>query len=163
MSTPENAVPKKKLKKWQIAALILLGLMVIGQFSGGNSTPSAQTIEEQRQKASDALTEKYAVEPAWYPRDYEEYSSNLAWRWGTSKETTCSYSSSSCWTVMVISKSGCTSSLYGEIKIFDSGDIQIDYTNDTTSSVSPMQKVKLTFDTFNEQAQTAQIGELRCY
>ena len=64
---------------------------------------------------------------------------------------------------MVISKSGCSSSLYGEIKIFDSSDIQIDYTNDSTSTVSPMQKVKLTFDTFNDQADSAQIGELKCY
>lgn len=164
MTTPENEMPKKKkLKKWQIFAIVIVGLMAIGQFSGGNSTPNAKTIEEQRQKASDELTEKYTVEPAWYPSDYSQFSDNLAWRWGTNKETSCSYSSGSCWSVMVISKTGCSSSLYGEIKIFDKSDIQIDYTNDTTSSVSPMQKVKLTFDTFNDQAQSAQIGELRCY
>lgn len=163
MNTPENALPKKKLKKWQIVVAVILGLMLIGMFSDRNSTPNAQLMEEQRQKASDALTDKYTVEPAWYPADYEEFSSNLAWRWGTNKETSCSYNSGSCWSVMVISKSGCSSSLYGEIKIFDSGNVQIDYTNDSTSSVSPMQKVKLTFDTFNEQAKTAQIGELRCY
>jgi hypothetical protein len=163
MSTSENASPKKKLKKWQIFVIVILGLMVIGQFSGGNSSPSTQSVEEQRQQASDDLTDKYTVEPAWYPADYNEYSSDLAWRWGTSKETKCSYGSGSCWSVMVISKSGCSSSLYGEIKIFDSSDIQIDYTNDSTSTVSPMQKVKLTFDTFNEQADSAQIGELKCY
>jgi hypothetical protein len=163
MTTPENALPKKKFKKWQIVLAVILGFMVIGMFSDRNSTPDAQLMEEQRQKASDDLTDKYTVEPAWYPADYEEFSSNLAWRWGTSKETSCSYSSGSCWSVMVISKSGCSSSLYGEIKIFDSGNVQIDYTNDSTSSVSPMQKVKLTFDTFNEQAKSAAIGELRCY
>jgi hypothetical protein len=163
MTTPENALPRKKFKKWQIVLAVILGFMVIGMFSDRNSTPNAQLMEEQRQKASDDLTDKYTVEPAWYPADYEEFSSNLAWRWGTSKETSCSYSSGSCWSVMVISKSGCSSSLYGEIKIFDSGNVQIDYTNDSTSSVSPMQKVKLTFDTFNEQAKSAAIGELRCY
>lgn len=163
MTTPEIPAPKKKLKKWQIVVIVLLGFMAIGVFSDTDSTPNAQKMEEQRQKASDALTDKYTVEPAWYPADYNEYSSNLAWRWGTSKETNCSYSSGSCWSVMVISKSGCSSSLYGEIKIFDSGDVQIDYTNDSTSTVSPMQKVKLTFDTFNEQARSAQIGELKCY
>jgi hypothetical protein len=163
MTTPEVPKPKKKIKKWQIVVIVLLGFMLIGMFSDNNSTPNAQLMEEQRQKASDELTDKYTVEPAWYPADYEEYSSNLAWRWGTSKETTCSYSSGSCWSVMVISKSGCSSSLYGEIKIFDSSDVQIDYTNDSTSTVSPMQKVKLTFDTFNKQAQSAQVGELKCY
>jgi hypothetical protein len=64
---------------------------------------------------------------------------------------------------MIISKEGCPRSLYGEIKIFDSSDVQIDYTNDSASTVSPMQKVKLTFDTFNDNASTAQIGELNCY
>lgn len=163
MTNPETPKTKKKLKKWQIVVIVLLGFMAIGAFTDNNSTPNAQLMEEQRQKASDALTDKYTVEPAWYPSDFNEFSSNLAWRWGTSKETDCSYSSGSCWTVMVIAKSGCSNSLYGEIKMFDSSDVQIDYTNDSTSTVSPMQKVKLTFDTFNEQARTAQIGELRCY
>ena len=163
MAIPETPKSKQKLKKWQIVVIVLLGFMAIGAFSGNDSTPNAQLMEEQRQKASDDLTDKYTVEPAWYPADYKEYSSNLAVRWGTSKETSCSYSSGSCWSLMVISKSGCSSSLYGEIKIFDSSGVQIDYTNDSTSTVSPMQKVKLTFDTFNEQAKTAEVGELKCY
>jgi hypothetical protein len=152
------------LKLWQKVFVVFIAYVLISTVSGlGNSKPDPLTIAEQTQKASDALADKYKVEPAWYPEGYQEFSSNLAWRWGTSKETTCSYSSGSCWSVMVIAKSGCSSSLYGEIKIFDSSDVQIDYTNDSTSSVSPMQKVKLTFDTFNDEAQTAQISELRCY
>ena len=152
------------LKLWQKVFVVFIAYVLISTVSGlGNSKPDPLTIAEQTQKASDALADKYKVEPAWYPEGYQEFSSNLAWRWGTSKETICSYSSGSCWSVMVIAKSGCSSSLYGEIKIFDSSDVQIDYTNDSTSSVSPMQKVKLTFDTFNDEAQTAQISELRCY
>lgn len=150
-------------KKRIMIPLIFVVLSIIGGVTGGESTPDSQKMQEQAQKASDELAGKYTVEPAWYPADYQQFSDNLAWRWGTNKETSCSYSSGSCWSVMVIAKSGCSSSLYGEIKIFDANDIQIDYTNDSTSSVSPMQKVKLTFDTFNEQAKTAQIGELRCY
>lgn len=169
MTSSENAIPKKKIKKWQIFLIVIVTLMIIGQFSGGNSgsgTLSAeeqQRVEEQTQKASDELVDKYKVEPAWYPKGFNEYSSDLAWRWGTNAETKCSYSSGSCWSVMIVSKYGCSSSLYGEIKIFDSNDVQIDYTNDSTATVSPMQKVKLTFDTFNEDASTAAISELRCY
>jgi hypothetical protein len=150
-------------KKRIMIPLIFVLLSLIGSVTGGDSTPDPQKVQEQAQKASDELADKYTAEPVWYPSDYTQYSDDLAVRWGTSKETTCSYSSGSCWSLMVISKSGCSSSLYGEIKIFDSSDVQIDYTNDTTSTVSPMQKVKLTFDTFNEQAKSAQIGELRCY
>lgn len=165
MTISENTPYKRRFKKWQIFLLVFVLLAIIGQVTGdkSGSNTSALTAEQQRQKASDELTEKYAVEPAWYPSDFTEFSNNLAWRWGIKAETNCSYSSGSCWSVMVIAKNGCPSSLYGEIKIFDTSDIQIDYTNDTTSTVSPMQKVKLTFDTFNKEASTAQIGDLSCY
>jgi hypothetical protein len=165
MTTPEAVPSKRRFKKWQVALLIFAVLAIIGQITGGNSGTGTSNLsaEQQRQKASDELTQKYQVEPAWYPDGFTEFSSNLAWRWGTKAETNCSYSSGACWSVMVISKSGCPSSLYGEIKIFDASDVQIDYTNDTTSTVSPLQKVKLTFDTFNKEAETAQIGELSCY
>jgi hypothetical protein len=166
MSTDNPYVKPWYKKKRFIIPIVFVTLSIIGNvYDGlsGSSSSNNLTMEEQRQKASDELTSKYAVEPAWYPDGFNEYSDNVAWRWGTSKETDCSYSSGSCWSVMVISKEGCPQSLYGEIKIFDSADVQIDYTNDTTSTVSPMQKVKLTFDTFNDNASTAQIGKLSCY
>jgi hypothetical protein len=64
---------------------------------------------------------------------------------------------------MIITKNGCSSSLYGEIAILDSAETQIDYTNDTASSVPPGQKVKLTFDSFNEQGRKARLTKLSCY
>jgi hypothetical protein len=42
MVQDENAVPKKKLKKWQIAAIALIVLAVIGQFTGGSDTSSTE-------------------------------------------------------------------------------------------------------------------------
>jgi hypothetical protein len=64
---------------------------------------------------------------------------------------------------MIITKNGCPTSLYGEIAILDNADTQIDYTNDTASSVLPGQKVKLTFDSFNEQSKKARLTKLSCY
>ena len=63
---------------------------------------------------------------------------------------------------MVITRDGCPSGIYAEIAILDKSGVQIDFTNDTTTRVLPKTKVKLTFDTFNEQAEKAQIGEIRC-
>jgi hypothetical protein len=166
MSTDTPYVKPWYKKKRFIIPIVFVALSIIGNLSDGlsGSSPSNDlTMEQQRQKASDELASKYTVEPAWYPDGFNEYSENVAWRWGTSKETDCSYSSGSCWSAIIISKEGCPNSLYGEIKIFDSSDVQIDYTNDTASTVSPMQKVKLTFDTFNDNASTAQIGKLSCY
>jgi hypothetical protein len=166
MSTDIPYIKPWYKKKRFIIPIVFVVLSVLGNLtSGSNSSSSSSnlTVEEQRQKASDDLANKYTVEPAWYPDGFNEYDGNLAWRWGTSKETDCSYSSGSCWSVMLIAKDGCPRSLYGEIKIFDSSDVQIDYTNDSASTVSAMQKVKLTFDTFNDNASTAQIGKFSCY
>ena len=46
MSQDESAVPKKKLKKWQIVALVVIVLAVIGQFTGGGDTSSTETATE---------------------------------------------------------------------------------------------------------------------
>ena len=130
--------------------------------ASGSSTDGGTNPYRSSDPNTDSLSD--TINNSWIPSGFTQYSDdkNLAWRWGTKKETNCSYSSASCWSMIVISNNGC-SSLYGEIKIFDSSDIQIDYTNDTTSTVSPLQKVKLTFDTFNDNASGALIGKLSCY
>ena len=46
MSQDENAIPKKKFKKWQIAVLVFIALAVIGQFTGGGDTSSTQKSPE---------------------------------------------------------------------------------------------------------------------
>jgi len=46
MSQDENAIPKKKFKKWQIAVLVVIVLAVIGQFTGGSDTSSTEKASE---------------------------------------------------------------------------------------------------------------------
>lgn len=145
-----------------LIVLILIGtfLMVKG-FKGKDFDPAK--AEQQRIIASNNLSDKYSAKPNWFPNGFSEYQEGIAWRWGSNKETNCSYSSGSCWSVIVISRYGCPRSIYAELAIYDSGDTQIDYTNDTTTNVLAMEKVKLTFDTFNEEASTARLAELNCY
>ena len=38
MSIPENPLPKKKLKKWQIVAIVLVAAAIIGQFTGSGDS-----------------------------------------------------------------------------------------------------------------------------
>jgi hypothetical protein len=64
---------------------------------------------------------------------------------------------------MLISHDGCSDSLYGEVNIFDKNGVQIAYTNDSLSVVQPLQKVRLTFDTFDEAAHTAGVAKFSCY
>ena len=63
---------------------------------------------------------------------------------------------------MVTTRDGCPSGIYAELAILDNSDVQIDYTNDTTTQVPAGTKAKLTFDTFNEEAESARLSELSC-
>ena len=154
-----RAAKNKNLTKFVLIGIFaLVVLYVIGNNSenknGSNTTTNSSTS-----------TDVEAYDDTWIPSGFTGYVSddNIAWRWGTKTETNCSYSSGSCWTVVLIAKNGCPQSLYGEVNIFDKGDIQISYTNDTLGTVQPMQKVKLTFDTLDELAQSANISKFSCY
>ena len=149
-----------------ISLLVIIGIIAVIAIStlGSSSDSTGSTTDTNPTPASVTVDQPQIPDTSWIPTGYNQYPNddNLAWRWGTTSETNCTYSTGSCWSLMVISQNGCPTSLYGEIKIFDSSGIQIDYTNDTTSTVSPMQVVKLTFDTFNENAAKAGVGKLDC-
>lgn len=53
MTTPENPIPKKNIKKWQIAVIVVFVLFIIGQFTGSKSTPtpSSPTTTTKVQRA----------------------------------------------------------------------------------------------------------------
>ncbi len=103
-----------------------------------------------------------ASQVPWYPKGYSEYESGVAWKWLNSGQISCSYSSSSCWGMNVISQTGCNS-LYVEINILDSAGNNIGFTNDTTSGLRPGQTAKLIFDSFEDAASRAQLSKISCY
>jgi hypothetical protein len=115
-----------------------------------------------RLRAIRILVQSRASIVPWYPREYSEFEPGLAYRWLSSGQFSCSYSSGSCWGMSVTSKTGCTS-LYVEITIFDSADNNIGYTNDTTSGLQPGEKAKLTFDSFEDGAKSARVTKISCY
>lgn len=161
MTIPENTPILKRFKNWQWALIIFISLLVISELFGTNaetSTNSPTTSSSSPNNSSETYDE------SWIPADYSGYpgDDNVAWRWATQSETNCSYSSGSCWAAMVIARDGCPNGIYAEISIFDKSEVQIDYTNDTTTRVLPNTKVKLTFNTFNDEADMAQISEINC-
>ena len=99
----------------------------------------------------------------WYPDGYNEWASdeNLAWKWYSG--ASCATSFGSCWHIKVVTQLGCSSGLYGEINIMDSGGTVIDYTNDLIGGTSAGDSVLLEFTTYNDYAQTARLTELNCY
>lgn len=161
MTSPDFTPPAKRFKKWQWVLIVIISLVVFGQLFG-TSSENSTISSSSTSSSSNSSSETY--DTSWIPTDFSGYPSddNVAWRWATSNETKCSYSSGVCWAAMVITRDGCPSGIYAEIAILDKSGVQIDYTNDTTTRVLPKTKVKLTFDTFNDQAEKAQIAEIRC-
>ena len=136
-----------------IITVIFLGLTL------GAAAAGLEQLEKSPNEPVDTSYEP--VDTSWIPSDFNGYSkdSNIAWRWAKGKEFDCDYGS--CWGIMILTKDGC-SSMYAEINIFDKNDIQIDWTNESTSIIQPMQKVLLSFSTFNDSAQSASIAEFNC-
>ena len=103
------------------------------------------------------------IEISWIPSGYSPLpeDSDIAYRWLETNEYDCSYGDS-CWGMMIISKDGCPNSLYAEISILDKSNVQIAYTNDSLSSAAPMQKNKMIFQTFEDEAKTGRLSKISC-
>lgn len=148
---------QKRMKIVAVAIFIFVVLSVIGNITnkGDKSNLSAPSVSPTVASYDDS----------WIPSGFTGYADddNLAWRWATKSEVNCTYSSGACWSAILISKEGCKSSLYGEVNIFDRNKVQISYTNDSVGRVQPMQKVKLTFDTLDDSADSANISKFSCY
>ena len=149
----------------KIVAIVLGAVLALATIAGVTIAVLALSSNSSDTYTSSTYDDTTYDDTSWVPAGYNVWSddSNIAWRWGDDSETDCSYSSSSCWSVMVVTHFGCSSDLYGEINIFDSNDIQISYANDSLASVAPLQQVKLTFDTFDDNAANGRVAQLNCY
>ena len=161
---------KQDIRKFiiMLSAGIFTLLLILGIIArAGNSqlvvdnTQSDYTTGFSDDGATDDSNSTFS-DTSWVPSGYNQYDDIFAWRWGTSAETNCSYSTSSCWSIMIVTSEDCPGGVYGEISILDASGVQIDYTNDTTGAVYAGDNVKLTFDTFNESADKARISKLSC-
>ena len=158
VSTPDKPESEKPIRVWQVLLPVVLVLLLISLMLNlfGQDEPMPD--------AAPSTSTAPVYDDAWIPTGFSGYpeDDNVAWRWGTSSETNCTYNSSSCWTVLVITRDGCPSGIYSELAILDRSEVQVDFTNDSTTRVLPKTKVKLTFDTFNEEASTARVSEISC-
>jgi hypothetical protein len=124
-------------------------------------TDAAISAQAGFTSAKDSLTTLAASVP-WYPEGYYQWSedSNVAWKWVDVYD--CSYADW-CWKAKIISATGCPDGLYAEINILDSADNVVDYTNDTVSSLGPMDTALMEFGTFNSVHDAGQMSKISCH
>jgi len=120
---------------------------------------------EQRADVRNLNREQQAVVAAaerkpWYPKSYRAYSPNVAYKF---TDGSCSISSAYCWTMRVISNTGCPNGLYAELNV-KNGDTVVGFTNDLLASLAPNQKGELEFTYFsNSRPTAASLSEINCY
>jgi len=97
----------------------------------------------------------------WYPKSYNEYSANVAWKWAEGPDP-CGYSR--CWYnyIKVISRDGCPSGLYAEVNKLNSSGTVIGWSNDSVPALGPGQKARLVFVTY-DPADSSTLAEISCY
>ncbi|NBO55335.1 MAG: hypothetical protein EBU84_12260 [Actinobacteria bacterium] len=137
--------------------------MVIGWLAPKEDAEKTSSNSESStsSKVVTAPTTKKVVLP-WYPERFNEYEDDaeIAWRRLGSGQYCCAYSDH-CWGMVVIARNGCSSSLYSEISVLDSGGTNIGFTNDTTSDMGSGQKANLVFEDFMPGAKSARLEKNR--
>jgi len=154
----------RQLKTWIQIVIVLVILSLIGAIggSGSSSTVSEATSSPTNEPSSSASTapsnEPIVEETPWYPSGFDEYQEGIAYKWS---DGSCDFGT--CVHAIFITRDGCQSSLYVEMNGFDKSSTQVDYTNDTTSSLAPMKKAKMTFNFMEDSVSKAGVSKVSCY
>jgi hypothetical protein len=157
------------------AARTSLREVQMGQFAGeatdrylrASLTACGQDLGALRRESTDldskvANLRALAANVPWYPKGFNLFNleGNVAWRWTNDR---CSTSFTYCWTMQVISETGCPTGLYAEVNILQ-GDTIVGFSNDLLGSLPPGQKAKLEFRDFGGSGQkTARLTTFNCY
>lgn len=120
-------------------------------------TSDADTLDKRL-----ALMTVKAKNLPWYPKGFNLYEEDIAWRWAERGEFRCSFGDI-CWGIFIVARNGCPSMLYAEITILDAAGTNIGFTNDTASSLRSGDEAKLVFEDFTPGADSARLAEISCY
>jgi hypothetical protein len=133
---------------------IIVGLFLISTLSAC-STAELEELERSLDEVSaysDVCLNGYNSAPCF-----------ITWQWhNTSLHDDDYYMPGRVFEYQVETRDGCPNGIYAEIAVFDEQGYQIDYANELTTAVMPLQKVILTFSTFNDNAYTSEISEVNC-
>lgn len=167
----EYPIYKKKSFYLVVGVVILFGLYLIGNSdlssdSGiGKGTTNASKKNPLAYDYENAPTTMPSIDSSsydWIPSGFNQWSAELAWRWAKKGEYNCSYGDG-CVAMYVVSRNGCPTSVYAEINLYDSVGTNVGYTNETLSSLAPLEKGRMIFEFFEEDAEGAQPSEIKCY
>ncbi len=159
-------------KRWQKFFVFFIVIMLLSSITSlfTNNTPPAKSMVTY----SDARLDPYKDRPeldsptpaTWHDSDLVEWTedSNLAYTSFEVSSSQCGYGG--CLGIIVQTQSGCSNTMYAEIELLDSSDINVGYSNDLIGRVGPGKKAKLIFhlnDSEIMQAKNWNVTKISCY
>jgi hypothetical protein len=159
-------------KKWQkfcvYFILILLISSVTSLFTNETKPPKSMvTYSDARLDPYKERPELNSPTPAtWHDSDLVEWpeDTNVAYTSFEVSSSECGYGG--CLGIIVQTQNGCSNTLYAEIELLDSSDINVGYSNDLIGRVSPGKKAKLIFHLSESeilQAKNWNVTKISCY
>lgn len=159
---PAQSKPtKKKAKSSRLLPFILVTAIVFGcvcilgiaSLSGGSSGDTS---------GGDTRDTNSGDSSAWVPSGFEKWNNEIAYRFVEGK--TCSYSiAEACAHYEFFARYGCPTSLYVEVAFMNSSGTQVDWSNDTATSMSSGTKALLEFVSFESSATKVKVTQISCY
>ena len=100
---------------------------------------------------------------AWIPSGFYKWNDEIAVRWV--KGISCSYGTiaEACSHAEVFARYGCPTTLYVEVAFTNNSGTQVEWSNDTSTSLSPGTKALLEFVSFDSSATRTKITQISCY
>jgi hypothetical protein len=148
------------LKKWQKALVYFIIFMLISSISSmfSNQNQTSQSIP--------TASKTYTQSPPWYDSDLALWSDDqsLAYTSFEVSSSECGYGG--CLGIIVQTQNGCSNTMYAEIELLDSSDINVGYSNDLIGRVSAGKKAKLIFHLSDSEILSAKnwnVTKINCY
>lgn len=156
--------PQKKAKSTNSFLWIFVGVIAVGcvcilalgvLWNSGSSNSSINT------GGGDTNTNGGDTS-AWVPSGFEKWNNEIAYRFVEGKA--CSYDiAEACAHYEFFTRYGCPTSLYVEVAFMNSSGTQVDWSNDTATSLSSGTKALLEFVSFESSATKVKVTQIVCY
>jgi hypothetical protein len=157
-ATPKAESKPPGLRQFVIIAAVL-GIIAVGY-------SALQALPDRSETRSTPIATPLAPELdySWTPPDgfaRVDGQPTVAVRW-LEGGFSCIGDDSACWGMEIVARDGCPSGVYVELSVLDSAGAAVGFTNDTLSALSPGQKGKLTFESYDDGAQKARLTQVSC-
>lgn len=148
---PEGAKPPPTRKKGAGSVIIVvIGLLLLMGYC-------------TRQGGSGSFTANAWLPPEGFMKYDAGRGRSIGVQWAEPTAAECRGSGMTCFAVNVVTEEDCPRNLYMSVTLLGTGGDNIGWTNDTAQGVQAGETVRLVFDTYERNVQSARVADVSCY